>query len=70
MTDFLKAAITPIVSLTAVLATVYSVRYTNKVSLLLQGQKLQSDERSQHLSMLRAKGEELYMLIASRRNSV
>jgi hypothetical protein len=63
MTDLLIAAITPVVSLAAVLATVYSVRHTNKVSLLLQEQRFQSEERSQHRNMLRAKGEELYMLV-------
>jgi hypothetical protein len=52
-----------VVSLMAVVATFYGIRFTNKVNMQLQNDRLRFDERRQNQEMLRAKGEELFSLI-------
>jgi len=59
----LEIAIPYLISLCAVLATFYGVRHTNRVNMALQRERLLSDERNQDRAVIRAKGEELYMLL-------
>lgn len=51
------------ISLTAVAATFYGVRYTNKINVQLQDDRLPFDERRQNREMLRQKGDELYTVL-------
>jgi hypothetical protein len=66
----LESAIPYLISLGAVVATFYGIRHTNEVNARLQEQRLRSEERSQDRSMLRLKGEELFMLIHTFRSDL
>jgi hypothetical protein len=52
-----------VLSLAAVIGTFYGIIHTNKVSIRLQSDRLEAEERKQNRDLLRAKGEELYILI-------
>lgn len=52
-----------LISLAAVLGTFYGIRYTNRVNIALQRDRIRSDERMKHQEILRSKGEQLYSAI-------
>ncbi len=52
-----------VLSLAAVIGTFFGIIYTNKVGTRLQSDRLKAEERKQNRDLLRAKGEELYILI-------
>lgn len=52
-----------VISLVAVVATFYGIRYTNRVNIQLQQDRIRSDERLRNQEILRSKGEHLYAAI-------
>jgi hypothetical protein len=62
-TASLVAAIPYVLSLAAVVGTFYGIVHTNTVNVRLQNDRLKSEERKQNRELLRAKGEELYILL-------
>lgn len=63
MTAAVVTAIPYLISLCAVAGTFYGIQHTNRVNLRLQQERLRSDDRNEYRSIVRTKGEELYMLI-------
>jgi hypothetical protein len=62
-TALVLTSIPYILSLAAVIGTFYGIIHTNTVSIRLQSDRLAAEERKQNRDLLRAKGEELYILI-------
>jgi hypothetical protein len=52
-----------LIAAVAVLGTFYGIQHTNRINAQLQQDRLEAEERVQNRSMLRAKGESLFILI-------
>jgi hypothetical protein len=63
ITASVVTAIPYVLSLAAVIGTFVGIFYTNWINVRLQNDRLRAEDRRQNRELLRAKGEELYLLI-------